>query len=139
MARMKNLKLGATATAGDSCLLFWVSLGVSFGQFGSHFVPGSRACRWQSATWSSFGISLQSRRLSRLLLFGHAVLGVQNHVFSSVFGSCVLKICVLQVSRGGGGCPGRAGSASPASSGFSCCHECLFLQILVAFCCFKRS
>ena len=43
--------------------------------------------------------------------------------FSSVFGSFVLEICVSPRSLGGGGSPGRAGSASPASSGLSCCHE----------------
>ena len=65
----------------------------------------SRACRWQSATWSSFGISYQSRRLSGLLFFGHAVLGVQNPVSFQCFW-CVLKICVSPRSLAGGGSPG---------------------------------
>ena len=44
--------------------------------------------------------------------------------FSCVFGSFVLEICVSPRSLGGEGVsPGRAGSASPASSGLSCCHE----------------
>ena len=48
----------------------------------------SRACRWQSATWSSFDflrISYQSRRLLGLPFFGHGVLGVQNPAIFQCF------------------------------------------------------
>ena len=59
---------------------------------------------------------------------------------SSVFGACVLKICVSPRSLGGGGgvSLGRAGSASPASSGLSCIPGIIiFLQMHIVFCCSK--
>ena len=74
----------------------------------------SRACRRQSATWSSFGISSQSRRLLGLPFFGHAVLGVQNPVFFPVLWVFRAKKNTCRLGLwGGGGAPPDAQDLHP--------------------------
>ena len=105
-------------------------------------VTANKIRRRQSSVWMAVrNFVLLQNLLSKPKAFGTAFFWAccarrpQPLCLCSVFGPFVLNICVSPRSLGG-----RAGSAPPASSGLSCCHEFVlfFLQMLVVFCCFKR-
>ena len=91
------------------------------------------ACRWHSATWSSFENSYQSRKAFGAAIFCARCAGCPK---PCIIGACVLRICVSprSLNQKKGGSLGRAGSAS--SSGLS--DLSLVFADANGVCCSKR-